>query len=253
MTKELFVYGLHPVTEAIKSGKEIDKVLIQKGLRAESFQFIRQLLSDTSIPYQFVPVEKLNRITGKNHQGLIALISPITYQKLEDIIPWVYEQGEMPLFLILDGITDIRNFGAICRSAECFGVHAVVIPSRGSAQVNEDAIKTSAGALNRIPVCKSSSLKEAVLLLKQSGIQIVGATEKSSENIYKTNLGTPLAFILGAEDKGIQSELLQISDHVVRIPISGHVNSLNVSVAAGVCIYEAVRQRAKNEPDSFLK
>jgi len=238
-----FIFGVRAITEAIRSGKEIDKVLIRKGLAGELFQELFQEIKENNISFQYVPVEKLNRITLKNHQGLIALVSPIAYNNIESIIPWLFEQGKTPFILILDCITDVRNIGAIARTAECAGVDAIIVPEKGSAQINADAVKTSAGALNYVQVCKAKSLINTVKFLKDSGLQIIAATEKTSEPYFKLNYTEPLALILGSEDTGISSDLLRIADHLVRIPLMGRIESLNVSAAASIIIYETVKQR----------
>ena len=230
--------------EAIRSGKEIERVLIRRGLSGELFKAFFADLCAANIPYQDVPEEKLNRVTRKNHQGVIAFISPIVYQNIEEIIPSLYDQGITPFILILDCITDVRNIGAIARSAECAGVHAIVVPDKGSAQLNADAIKTSAGALHHIPFCRVQSLANTVKFLKNSGLVIVAATEKAVDLYYKVSYTKPVAVVMGAEDTGIGPELLRISDHLVRIPVNGQIQSLNVSAAATVILYEAVKQRS---------
>jgi 23S rRNA (guanosine2251-2'-O)-methyltransferase len=237
------VFGIRAVIEAIKSGKEIESLYIQRGLSGEIFHELKGIVKDFNIAYQQVPVEKLNRITLKNHQGVVAFMSPIIYQRIEDIVPAVYERGETPLILILDGITDVRNMGAIARTAECAGVHAIVVPLKGSAQINPDAIKTSAGALYKIPVCRHESLSKAVAFLQESGLQVVACTEKTNDSLYQPDYTGPTAIILGSEEDGISNELIRIADHLAKIPMFGEIESLNVSVSAGVLIYEAIRQR----------
>ncbi|MFM6976412.1 MAG: 23S rRNA (guanosine(2251)-2'-O)-methyltransferase RlmB [Sphingobacteriaceae bacterium] len=237
------VFGIRAVIEAIKSGQEIEGLYVQRGLKGDIFHELKQLMAEYQITAQQVPVEKLNRITLKNHQGVIAFISPITYQKIEDIIPQIYEKGETPLILILDGITDVRNLGAIARTAACAGVHALVVPSKGSAQINPDTIKTSAGALYTIPVCRQDSLLKAAKFLQESGLQLVACTEKTEDFLYNPDYTAPTAIILGSEDDGISGELIRISEHLAKIPMFGEIESLNVSVSAGVILYEAVRQR----------
>jgi 23S rRNA (guanosine2251-2'-O)-methyltransferase len=239
------IYGFHPLIEAVRSGKDIEKVLIQKGLRKDTYTGLNHLLKEYGIPFQYVPREKLNRITTKNHQGIIAFLSPVTYQRTEDIVRNIFEQGREPLLLILDQITDVRNFGAIARSAECFGVDAIIIPEKGSARINDDAMKTSAGALNRIAVCRTSNLKEITGYLKNSGIRLFTATEKSDKTLSDIDFRKPGCIIMGSEEKGISGALLEIADESFKIPISGEIESLNVSVAAGICLYEASRQRKK--------
>ncbi len=237
------VFGIRAIIEAINSGKDIESLFLQRGLSGDLMTELKAALRGHEIPSQLVPVEKLNRITGKNHQGAIAFISPITYQKIENIIPAIYERGEVPLILILDGVTDVRNFGAIARTAECTGVHAIVIPKKGAAQVNPDAVKTSAGALYKIPICRHDSLLQTMRFLKDSGLQIVSCTEKTDDLIYKPDYTAPTAIIMGSEDEGITFELIRNSDYLTKIPMAGEIASLNVSVSAGVILYEAVRQR----------
>lgn len=243
MKQKNFIFGIHPVIEAVRSGKEIDKILLQKGLRGEGFRELFNLCKELDIHCQFVPPEKLNSLSKQNHQGVIAFLSEFTYQKLEDIIPFVYEQGRSPLILILDRITDVRNMGAIARSAECAGVDALVIPLQGSAQINSEAIKASAGALYKLPVCRSRNLKDELQMLKASGIAIIAATEKGGKEFTEVQLSGPVALILGNEGTGIAEDLLKLADEQVYIPVLGEIGSLNVSVAAGVILYEAVRQR----------
>jgi len=238
-----FIFGIRAILEAIRSGKEIDKVLIRKGLSGDLFHELMAEMKETNILFTYVPAEKLDRITRKNHQGVIAFISPITYHNIETLIPGLYEQGKIPFIIILDCITDVRNIGAIARTAECAGVDAIVVPERGSAQINADAVKTSAGALHYIPFCRVKSLLNTVKFLKDSGLKVVAATEKASVNYYSSNLKEPVVLILGAEDAGISPDLLRIASELVRIPIAGHIESLNVSAAASVLIYEVVKQR----------
>lgn len=237
------IFGIRAVIEAISSGKEIESLFIQRGLTGGLISELKTLLRQYDVPSQQVPVEKLNRITSKNHQGVIAFISPITYQKIEDLIPAVYERGETPLILLLDGVTDVRNFGAIVRTAECSGVHAIVVPKKGAAQINPDAVKTSAGALYRVPICRHDSLLQVLRFLKDSGLQIVACTEKTDDLIYKPDFTAPSAIIMGAEDVGISFELMRNADYLTKIPMAGEIASLNVSVSAGIVLYEAVRQR----------
>lgn len=237
------IYGIHPVMQALEAGKEIDKVLIQLGLRVEHFRELIQMLESREIPYQTVPIQKLNRVTGKNHQGIIAFISPVEYMDIEKLLPIIFEQGQNPFLLILDRITDVRNFGALARTAECAGVHAIIIPSRGAAQINEDAVKTSSGALMNIPVCRSANLKNTFRFLHDSGLQIVAVTEKAKSDYYNSDLTLPTALVMGSEEDGISEAYLKLCDKLVRIPLLGEVMSLNVSVAGGVLMYEVVKQR----------
>ncbi|MGK9125545.1 23S rRNA (guanosine(2251)-2'-O)-methyltransferase RlmB [Olivibacter sp. SA151] len=237
------VFGIRAVIEAIDSGKEIESLFIQRGLTGELFKELKDVLRNRNIGYQQVPIEKLDRITRKNHQGVIAVISPITYQKIEDVIPTIYEEGKVPLILILDGITDVRNFGAIARTAACAGVDALVVPNKGSAEINPDAIKTSAGALYKIAVCRHESLTQVIKFLQESGLQVVACTEKTGDTIYKPDFKSPTAIVMGAEDTGISDSIIRNADYLAKIPMFGDIASLNVSVSAGVIIYEAIRQR----------
>lgn len=237
------IFGRHPVVDTIKTGGNVDKVFFQTGIRGPFEKELRQICKEFNIPLQYVPKERLDKIVGGNHQGIIAHLSLIKYYALEDVLPMAYEKSEAPLILILDGVTDVRNFGAIARSAEICGVHAIVIGKKGSAQINADAIKTSAGALTKIPVCRESSLSAAVDLLKLSGVQVVASELKASSLIYKTDLTLPTAIIMGSEDKGVNSTLLQKVDQRVIIPQKGTTDSFNVSVAAGIILYEVTRQR----------
>lgn len=237
------IFGIRAVIEAVEAGKEIDRLLVKKDLQGELSKELFSAIRGYDIPVQRVPVEKLNRITRKNHQGVIAFIAPVTYQHVEDLVPALYEEGKEPFFVLLDGVTDVRNFGAIARTAECAGVNAVIIPSRNSVSVNADAVKTSAGALHIIPVCRENQISSVIRYLKNSGIRIVGATEKAELDYTRANLQGPVCLIMGAEDKGIPQEHLALCDEWVRIPILGQIESLNVSVAAGILIYETVKQR----------
>ena len=233
-----FIYGIHSVLEAIEAGRTIDKIYV-KNARSEVAQKARA----AGIPMQVVPDERLNRITRKNHQGVIAMMSAIEYVRLDTLLPSLFDDGVLPFILVLDGITDVRNFGAIARTAECCAVNAIVIPAHGSVSVGADAVKTSAGALNHIPVCREESITKAVKYLQESGCQIVASTEKSSQNYTTGDYTTPLALVMGAEGTGISAEVLRIADTRAAIPMFGNIGSLNVGVAAGVMMYEVVRQR----------
>lgn len=238
-----FIFGIRAVIEAIKSGKQIDKLMIRSGLKGELFFELIELVKDLQIPMQYVPNERINRVTMKNHQGVLAFISPIEFQNIENILPSLFESGKNPLIVILDKVTDVRNFGAITRTAECADVDAIIIPEKGSAQISGDAVKTSAGALLKIPVCRVRSLAKTITFLQQSGIQIVAATEKADDMYYKVDFSIPTAILMGAEDRGVAMEYLKVADQMVKIPILGEIESLNVSVAASILIYEAVKQR----------
>lgn len=241
---EDLIFGIRAVMEAIMSGKDIDKVLLKKGSGGELFREVFELVRSHQIPFQFVPVEKINRITRKNHQGIIAFISPVTFYDIENLLPVLFEEGKNPFILVLDEVTDVRNFGAIVRTAECAGVDAVLIPERGAARINADAVKTSAGALHLMPVCRTRDLRKAVLFLQQSGLRVVAATEKSSDPYTGGNYSDPVAIVMGSEDTGIDPQILTLADERVKIPVLGQIQSLNVSVAAGLLVYEVVRQRS---------
>lgn len=237
------IFGRHPVVEAIEGGQTIEKVLLQQGTRGELEKTLRHLCKAQGIPLQYVPKEKLNALSKSNHQGVIAFIAPLAYQDLDQLLAGLHERGEPALLLLLDGITDVRNFGAIARSAEICGAHAIVVPQQGSAALNAEAIKTSAGALTRIPVCRESSLLSAIDLIKSYDIQVLASSLESSLPVYEIDLKKPSAIILGSEGKGIQPPILRAADQRVRIPQVGVTDSFNVSVAAGIMLYEAVRQR----------
>ena len=237
------IFGTRAVIEAINAGKEIDKIIIQKGLSNQLYNELRKAIQDLDIPIQIVPPEKINRISTKNHQGVLAFVSQITYYEVEDLLTETFEKGKTPLILILDRVTDVRNFGAIARSADCAGVDFIVIPSRGAAQINADAVKTSAGALNRMKVCRVDNLKNTIEYLKESGLQIIACHEKTTNYHFNADLTKPSAIIMGSEENGISNEYLKRSDMQVKIPMVGNIASLNVSVAAGVILFEAVKQR----------
>lgn len=241
--KKDIIFGLRAILEAIKSGKQIDKIVFKKGLQGELFNELFPVIKSLDMPFQFVPAERINHITKANHQGAVAFISPIEFQKIENIVPMLFEQGKNPFILILDQVSDVRNFGAIVRSAECSGVHAIVIPQKGTARISSDSIKTSAGALYNMPICRSANIKETLTFLKNSGIQITAATEKSEKFFYEVNFKFPAAIIMGAEEKGISKEILAQVDEKAKIPLYGQIESLNVSVAASIFMYELVRQR----------
>ena len=238
-----FIFGLRAVEEALKSGQHCDKVLIRKGMGGDTIDLIKEMMRDHRVPLQQVPDAKLNRITRKNHQGIIALMSPIPFQQVESVIMDVFERGEEPFFLMLDEVTDVRNFGAIVRTAECAGAHGVIIPQKGSARIGGDAVKTSAGALYNIPVCRTPNLKKTALYLKDSGLKTNAATEKTDNFYFQSDLSGPVLLIMGAEDKGISNQLLEVVDIKAALPVNGKIASLNVSNAASVLIYDIIRQR----------
>ena len=237
------VYGIRPVMEAVLAGKEIDRIYITRNSKGDLMNELKNLLTERDILWQEVPVEKIHRITRNNHQDVVCYISPVSYASISNIIPGIFEKGEIPLILILDRITDVRNFGAIARTAECAGVHAIVIPYRGAAQVTADAIKTSAGALNNIPVCRENNFRDTLQFLRQSGLHIIAATEKGKQNYFDVDLTGPLAIIMGSEEDGVSEDVLRFADDLVKIPLMGSISSLNVSVASGVILYETIRQR----------
>jgi 23S rRNA (guanosine2251-2'-O)-methyltransferase len=245
-----FIFGIRPVLEAIKSGKEIDKVLIKNNSTGSLIGELFTELKKCNIRTQYVPGEKIDKVShGANHQGVVAYLSPVSYQDAEDVISRVIESGQLPLVIMLDGVTDVRNFGAIARTAECMGAHAIVIPEFNSVRITEDAIKTSAGALYNIPVCKTDNLVDTVMLFQQMGITVLAASEKSANLLYYFDLNIPLAIVLGAEDKGVSPQLLKRVDRSCKIPLVGKTDSLNVSVTAGIIISEVVRQRMKISPE----
>lgn len=238
-----YIFGLRAVIEAIREGKAIDKLFIKKDLQGELASELFALMRENHIVAQRVPVERLNRITRRNNQGVIAMLSAVTYHNLGNLVTGLYDDGVLPFVVVLDGITDVRNFGAIARTAECCGVNALVIAERGSVSVGADAVKTSAGALLTLPVCRERSVAGAVRFLKDSGFQVVAVSEKADFNYTMGDYSGPVALVMGAEDTGISPEVMALCDTRVSIPMFGHIGSLNVSVAAGVMMYEVVRQR----------
>ncbi len=238
------IFGLRPVIEAIKAGKQLDRLLIKQGLQGPLYHELMTEVRQHNIVYQIVPIERIELVTKKNHQGVLAWLSLVEYESIANLLPMIFEKGEDPLIIALDGVSDVRNFGAIVRSAECMGAHAVVIPEKGSARITADAIKASAGALHLLPVCREKSIVRSVSYLKESGLKVVCAEENSGTTISEVPLKGPLVLVLGSEGQGISRELTQMADHMVGIPMTGKITSLNVSVAAGVIIYEIMRQRS---------
>jgi 23S rRNA (guanosine2251-2'-O)-methyltransferase len=241
--KESIIYGKHPVVDVIKSGKSLDQVMLQQGTRGDFEIELRHLCKEFNIPLKMVPKDRLNRVTLGNHQGVVALLSPISYYKLEDVLPMIYENSKVPLILLLDGVTDVRNFGSIARSAECCGADAIVIPEKGTARINADALKTSAGALSKIPICRVKTIQTAVEFLQLSGIQVLASDLRGTKKIQELDLTGPTAYIIGAEDEGVSPHLLRKADDCFIIPQIGTTDSLNVAVATGIMLYEVVRQR----------
>ena len=238
-----FIFGIHSVLEAITSGKEIEKIMIKKGMGGPNIDTILQQSSEHHIPVQYVPIEKLDRTVSGRHQGVIACMAQIAYVSLEEVIEAVIPTNPNPLVLLLDGVTDVRNFGAVARTAECAGVSLLILPAKGGAAINADAVKSSAGALLRIPVSRVPNLRTALYYLKESGFTVVAATEKGGDSIFDTPLCGATAIVLGAEDTGISSAVLSLCDHKASIPMHGNISSLNVSAAAAVVLFEAVRQQ----------
>lgn len=243
LERDEYIFGIRPVIEAIEAGKEIDKVLLRKDLQGELAKELFEVIHRYGIVTQRVPADKIDRITRKNHQGVLAILSAVSYDSLENLVPRLYEEGKMPFLVILDGVTDVRNFGGIARSAECAGAHGLITPLKNSAPVNSEAMRSSAGALSRIPVCRVGSIRNTVKALQAEGFQAVAATEKSRKLIYDADLRKPTVIIMGSEDTGISKEVLKLCDEQLAIPLIGAVESLNVSAAAAVMLFEAVRQR----------
>lgn len=244
MEKETRIYGIRAVIEAIKAGENVDKIFLQKGLKGDLFSELETLLKKERLNTSHVPVEKLNRLTQNNHQGVVAQIAPIKFYDIDELVNSVLESNKQPLFLLLDQLSDVRNFGAIVRTAECTGVSGIIIQKKGGAPVNGDAIKTSAGALFKVPICKVDHIKDAVFHMQASGIKVIAATEKTDQTLYQVSFNEPCAIIMGSEGKGINPSILKVVDQKGKLPILGEIESLNVSVACGAFLYEAVRQRS---------
>ena len=243
MQKPNQIYGIRAVIEAIDSQQPINKIFLQRGLSGELFKELEALIRKNSISASYVPVEKLNRLTRNNHQGAIANISPVKFHNFESLVEQVLEKNKSPLFLMLDQISDVRNFGAIIRTAECTGVDGIIIPKSGAAPITDDTVKTSAGAAFKIPITKVDHLKDAIFYLQSSGIHVIAATEKSDNTVYATDFKQPCAILMGSEGKGISTSVLNLADSKAKLPLLGEIDSLNVSVACGVFLYEVVRQR----------
>lgn len=243
MEKQTQIFGIRAIIEAINSEETIDKVFLQKGLHGELYSELEAIIRKNSINSSYVPVEKLNRLTKGNHQGAVAQISPIAFHDLQTLVMNVIESGKTPLFLLLDQLSDVRNFGAIIRTAECTGVNGIIIQKKGGAPVNGDTIKTSAGAVFKIPICKVDHIKDAVFHMQASGIKVIAATEKTDDTVYDVSFKEPCAIIMGSEDRGINPSILKVVDAKAKLPLLGDIESLNVSVACGAFLYEAVRQR----------
>ena len=251
MEKDHLIFGIRAIVEAIQAGKEVDKVFIQKEISGELMKDLMKVMKRGNINFSYVPVEKLNRLTPNNHQGAVASISPIGFMDLEILVESTISRsvgtGKKPLFLILDQISDARNFGAIIRTAECTGVNGIIVQKAGSAPVNGDTVKTSAGAVFNIPICKVEHIKDAIFYLQGSGIKTIGATEKTESTIYDLDLKEGIAIVMGSEERGINPSVLKIIDEKAKLPMFGTIGSLNVSVACGAFLYEAVRQRRSTQ------
>lgn len=237
------IFGIRAVIEAIDAGKALDKVLVRRDMSSAIGRELLLRLEGTGTPIQKVPVEKLNQFTDKNHQGVIAFLSPIEFTPVENIVQTLFDEGQTPLLVLLDGVTDVRNFGAIARTCVCAGVHAIIIGARGSAAINGDAVKASAGALHKLPICKEENLQNTLRYLQESGLRIVAATEHTDRLYTEVDMTVPTCIVMGSEEKGIYEENLKLCTDQVRLPMTDQIESLNVSVAAGIFIYEAVRQR----------
>jgi len=239
------IYGTRAVIEAIRAGKQIEKILVQTGLNNDLIRELTGVAREHNLPVTYVPQEKLNRLTTKNHQGVVCMLSAISYAQVNDLIDFAYSEGREPFFIILDRITDVRNFGAIARTAECAGVTGIIIGDKGNAPITSDAMKTSAGALNHVPVCREDNLKKTLKFLRDNGIMVVACTEKAEKEIYEVKFDQPVALIMGSEEDGISDALLRECDELVQIPMKGKIESLNVSVATGVAVFEVIRQKSR--------
>lgn len=243
MQKQEMIFGTRAVMEAVRAGREIEKIFLQTGLNNDLIKELISVARDNNVPLSFIPQQKLNKLSSKNHQGVICMLSVVKYATLEDLIDKAYSDGLEPFFIILDRITDVRNFGAIARTADCAGITGIIIPDKGNAPITGDAMKTSAGALGFLPVVRVTDLRKAIKSLKENGIQVLACTEKASMALYETDLRAPVALMLGSEEDGISQDLIKEADHLVKIPMYGNIGSLNVSVAAGIALYEVIRQK----------
>lgn len=241
--KDDYIYGLRAVMEAIEADQEINSIFVKEGLKGELVSKLMGILKDRGLKFQYVPAGKLTNLGAKNHQGVVAAISPVSYHDLKEFLPTLLSEKQNPLLLLLDRITDVRNFGAIARSAECAGADGIIIPIRNAAKISADAVKTSAGALYSLPVCRELNLKKTVKLLLREGFQVIAASEKAAKNYTEVDYSTPTVLVMGAEDVGIDEEILRFATDTVSIPQKGKINSLNVAAATTVLLYEVVRQR----------
>lgn len=246
--RDEFIFGIHAVQEALAAGRTLDKVWMDKAVAGGTLAQLKGRLRDAEVQVQFVPLPKIESLArGKNHQGVLAFLSLVDYQPLEEIVARVFEAGQVPLLVLLDGVTDVRNLGAIARTAECMGAHALIVPAEGSARINADAVKTSAGALSHLPVCRERNLKKTITVLKASGVAVAACTEKAELTLQSLEARAPLCLVFGDEGAGISDTLLRQCDRLVKIPMTGRVASLNVSVAAGMALYEVIRQRRQSK------
>lgn len=238
------IYGTRAVIEAIRAGKQIEKILVQTGLNNDLIRELTGVAREHDLPVTHVPQEKLNRlVASRNHQGVVCMLSAVSYAQVNDLIDFAYSEGQEPFFIMLDRVTDVRNFGAIARTAECAGVTGIIIGDKGNAPITSDAMKTSAGALNHLPVCREKDLRKTIKFLQENGMMVVACTEKADKEIYEVEFNQPVALLMGSEEDGISDTLLRESDILVKIPMKGKIESLNVSVAVGVAVYEVVRQK----------
>lgn len=238
-----YIYGIHAVIELLESGKDVEAVYLNRNTGGPRLTELRKLIKQRGIPSKDLPPQAFAKFGSKSHQGVVAIVSPIQYVDIELLLPKLFEEGKLPFFLVLDQITDVRNFGAICRSASCFGVDAVIIPYKGAALINEFAVKSSAGAVFHLAICRVKSLSSGIEFLKNSGISITAASEKGNKSHYQTDFSGPCAIVMGSEEKGISSGILNMADNIVRIPMQGPIESLNVSVATGILLSEVHKQR----------